>query len=101
MGNLFKNRGAIVHVSWLVLLLYAVVSAYMLITSMNLARNSSVAYIKTEALVVYAVISFFLVALVSALHLSSLLRRRRRYTDRQRLSRAKFVRAKHRHSRKI
>ncbi|MDR2480568.1 MAG: hypothetical protein LBD48_14820 [Treponema sp.] len=98
MGNFFKDRSRIVHISWLVILLYAVSSVYLLIASVNWARLNSYTRLRTEPLIVYTVTSFLLVALVSIYHLASLLRRRRRRTDRQRLSRAKFVRAKHRRS---
>ena len=98
MNKIVKNNGAIVHISWIVILLYAVSSVYLLITSMNWVKNTPNTYLRVEPIIAYAITSFLLVALVSIYHLSSLLRRRRRHSDRLRLSRAKFVRAKHRRS---
>lgn len=100
MGKLFKTKSFILTVSWLAVLLYAVASLYLLIASVHWVQKTPAAYLKPETLIAYAITSFLLVAIVSVFHLGSLIRRRRRRSDRQLLSRAKFVRAKHRHSRK-
>jgi hypothetical protein len=96
-----KYKNMVVNISWLVMLLYAVASAYLLISSLNWVKNIPTSYLKPEPLIAYAVTSFLLVALAAVYHLSSLVRRRRRRTDRQRLSRAKFIRAKHRRSQRV
>jgi hypothetical protein len=100
MGKLFKNKNIILSVSWLAILLYAVASTYLLIASLQWVQKTPAAYLKPETLIAYAITSFLLVALVSVVHLASLIRRRRRRSDRLQLSRAKFLRAKHRRSRK-
>jgi uncharacterized membrane protein len=96
MNAFFRNKNLLAHILWIVLIVYAVASVYLLITSVNWYRHYPGAYLNPLTLVGFAVISFLLVVLVSSYHLSSLIRRRKRRSDRQRLSRAKFVRAKHR-----
>ncbi|MDR0584053.1 MAG: hypothetical protein LBG57_06885 [Treponema sp.] len=96
MNAIFKKKNLFAHILWIVLIVYAVSSVYLLVVSVNWYRHSPGAYLKPLTLVAFAVISFLLVVLVSSYHLSSLIRRRKRRTDRQRLSRARFIRAKHR-----
>jgi uncharacterized membrane protein len=96
MNVFFKNRNMFAHILWIVLIVYAVASAYLLIISVNWYRHYPGAYLNPLTLVAFSVISFLLVVFVSSYHLSSLIRRRKRRSDRQRLSRAKFIRAKHR-----
>ena len=96
MNAFFRNKNLLVHVLWIVLIVYAAGSVYLLVVSVNWYRHAPGAYLKPLTLVGFAVISFLLVVLVSRYHLSSLIRRRKRRTDRQRLSRARFIRAKHR-----
>ena len=90
--NFFKNRSRLALFSWLIVIIYAATSINLL-TGWYRHVNE---YPDPRGLIAFAMISFLLVILVSVYHLSSLIRRRRRRTDRQRLSRAKFVRAKHR-----
>ena len=96
LKNLFRYRGAFAVVSWIVVLVYAGASINLLLISINWYKHYPGAYLDPFGLIGFAVVSFLLVVLVSVYHLSSLIRRRKRRTDRQRLSRAKFVRAKHR-----
>jgi uncharacterized membrane protein len=90
--NFFRNRSRFAVVSWIIVIVYAATSINLLIDW----YGHSGEYLNPRELVIFAMVSFLLVVIVAIYHLSSLFRRRRRRTDRQRLSRAKFVRAKHR-----
>jgi hypothetical protein len=57
------------------------------------------AYLNPRSLLIFSIISFFLAVLVSAYHLSTLIRRRKRRSDRQKISRLKYIKAKNRPSR--
>ena len=101
MNTIFKNKSLITQISLITALVYAAASAYLLIVSANWYEQYPDAFrLNPRSLVGFSIISFLLVALVSVYHLNSMLRRRKRYSDRQRLSRARFVRAKHRQSRR-
>ena len=95
MKDFFKSipgkRSAIALFSWIIVIVYAATSINLLL---DWYRNSEQSNPREP--VIFATVSFLLVVLIAVYHLSSLIRRRRRRSDRQRLSRAKFVRAKHR-----
>jgi uncharacterized membrane protein len=91
-NNTFRNRSSIVFFSWLIVIVYAAVSINLLAGWFRQPDSSP----DPQGMISFAIVSFLLVILVAVYHLSSLIRRRRRRSDRQRLSRAKFVRAKHR-----
>jgi uncharacterized membrane protein len=94
--NLFRYKSAISQFLLILIIVYAVASINLLIVAMNWYKSMPGAFLNHYVLIVFSVISFLLVILVAAYHLSSLIRRRKRRTDQQRLSRARFVRAKHR-----
>jgi putative effector of murein hydrolase LrgA (UPF0299 family) len=101
VNNIFNNKSLITQISLITVLVYAAASAYLLIVSVNWYEQYPDAFrLNPRSLVGFSIISFLLVALVSAYHLNSLLRRRKRRSDRARLSRARFIRAKHRLSRR-
>jgi uncharacterized membrane protein len=92
LSNTFRNRSSIALLSWIAVIVYAATSINLLAGWYRNPDSSP----DPKGLVSFAMVSFLLVILVAIYHLSTLIRRRRRRTDRQRLSRAKFVRAKHR-----
>jgi membrane protein implicated in regulation of membrane protease activity len=96
LKRLWKNQGFIVHVIWVCILLYAVASINVLILALTTYKDLPGAYLNPNALVGFAVISFLLVVVISAYHISSLVRRRKRRSDRQRMSRRKFIMAERR-----
>jgi uncharacterized membrane protein len=101
--RLWKNQSLIVQIIWICILLYAVASIYVLVVALNTYRelgtylnpyrNVAGAYLNAPALIGFAVVSFLLVALIAAYHISTLVRRRKRRSDRQRMSRRKFIMA--------
>jgi membrane protein implicated in regulation of membrane protease activity len=91
--RLWKNQSLIVQVIWICILLYAVASVYVLVLALTTYRNLPGAYLNPRSLTEFAFFSFLLVAIISAYHISILIRRRRRRSDRQRMSRRKFVMA--------
>jgi hypothetical protein len=58
------------------------------------------AYLNPQSLLLFSVISFLLTVAVSAYHLSTLIRRRKRRSDRQKISRLKYIKARNRPSRR-
>ena len=98
--NFFKvivqKRSFLMQVSLIVLIVYTIATVTLLIFAIQWIKANPYSSLEPKAAIGYAIISFVLVASISAYHLSTLLRRRKRRTDRQRLSRAKFIRAKHR-----
>jgi uncharacterized membrane protein len=94
--NLFRYKSAISQFLLILIIVYAVASINLLIVAVSWYKSIPGANFNHYVLIVFSVISFLLVVLVAGYHLSSLVRRRKRRTDQQRLSRAKFIRAKHR-----
>ena len=98
--NLFdaigQKKSLLMQISLIALIVYAISSVSLLVFAAQWLKSNPHSYLDPKAAIGYAIISFVLVALITAYHLSTLLRRRKRRTDRQRLSRAKFIRAKHR-----
>ena len=96
--NLSSHKGMFSLILLILIIVYAVASINLLIVAVNWYKDIPRASLNPYVLVGFAVISFLLVGLVAGYHLSSLLRRRKRRSDWQRLSRARFIRAKHRFS---
>jgi hypothetical protein len=96
LKKFWQNQSLIVHVIWVCILLYAVASINVLILALTTYKDLPGAYLNPNALVGFAVISFLLVVMISAYHISSLIRRRKRRSDRQRMSRRKYVMAERR-----
>ncbi|MDR0760693.1 MAG: hypothetical protein LBF74_11405 [Treponema sp.] len=94
--KLWKNQSLIVQVIWICILLYAVASIYVLLLALSTYRYLPGAYLDPRALIGFAVVSFLLTTVISAYHISTLIRRRKRRADRQRMSRRKFVMAERR-----
>jgi len=98
--NLFstigQKRSLLMQISLIVLIVYTIASVSLLVFAVQWLEANPHSYLDPKAAIGYAIISFVLVAIIAVYHLSTLLRRRKRRTDRQRLSRAKFIRAKHR-----
>ena len=98
--NLFstigQKRSLLMQICLIVLIVYAVASVSLLVFAIQWLKTNPHSFLDPRAAIGYAIISFVLVAVIAAYHLSTLLRRRKRRSDRQRLSRAKFIRAKHR-----
>jgi membrane protein implicated in regulation of membrane protease activity len=89
--RLWKNQSFIVQVIWICILLYAVASIYVLVLALNTSKDLPGAYLNPSTSTSFAVVSFLLVAVISAYHISTLVRRRKRRSDRQRMSRRKFI----------
>jgi hypothetical protein len=92
----WKNQSLIVQIIWVCILLYAVASINVLILALITYKDLPGAYLNPNALIGFAIISFLLVVMISAYHISSLIRRRKRRSDRQRISRRKYVMAERR-----
>jgi Kef-type K+ transport system membrane component KefB len=91
-----KKRSFLVQLSLIILIVYTIASISLLLFAMQWLGSNPNSYLDPQIILKYAVISFLLVVFIAAYHLSTLLRRRKRRSDRQRLSRARFIRAKHR-----
>jgi len=98
--NLFsalgQKRSFLMKIILIIIIVYAIVSMTLLAFAIKWTEANPYSYLDPEAVTRYAIISFLLVVLIAVYHLSTMIRRRKRRTDRQRLSRARFVRAKHR-----
>jgi membrane protein implicated in regulation of membrane protease activity len=94
--KLWKNQSLFVQVIWICILLYAVASIYVLLLALSTYQYLPGAYLDPRALIRFAVVSFLLAAVISSYHISTLIRRRKRRSDRQRMSRRKFVMAQRR-----
>jgi membrane protein implicated in regulation of membrane protease activity len=95
-----RRRSLFVRISLIILVVYSAASVNLLIIAAGWQKNRPGAFLNIKTLFWFSVISFLLAAAVSAYHLSNLFRRRKRRSDRTRLSRARFVRAKHRRPRR-
>jgi len=95
-GAMGQKKSLLMQISLIVLIVYAIASISLLVFAAQWLKANPHSYLDPNAAIAYAIVSFALVVLIAAYHLSNLLRRRKRRTDRQRLSRAKFIRAKHR-----
>jgi ABC-type bacteriocin/lantibiotic exporter with double-glycine peptidase domain len=95
-----KNRSQLVSVLWICIIVYAIASINVLILALSIYRNLPGAYLNPRTLLVFSIISFALAVIISAYHLSTLIRRRKRRSDRQKISRLKYIKAKNRPSRR-
>jgi hypothetical protein len=91
MNIIKRNRSFIILLSLIVIIAYSAASICFLLFAKNLIESNP------NEIILHSVISSLLVVIIAAYHLSTLLRRRKRRTDQQKLSRAKYIRAKHRH----
>jgi hypothetical protein len=96
-----RNRSQIVYILWICIIVYAIASINVLINALGIINARPDAYVfKPQTLLLFSIISFGLAVVVSAYHLSTLLRRRKRRSDRQKISRLKYIKAKNRPSRR-
>ena len=93
-----RLKSHVMQVSLFVLIIYAVASISLMIFAIRWAAAHPGFTLNPKAIIGYAVISFLLVVIMAVYHLSSMVRRRKRRSDHPKLSRARFVRAKHRTS---
>jgi hypothetical protein len=89
-----------VYILWICIIVYAIASINVLVLAVSTYKNAPGAYLNPQSLFLFAIISFVLAVAVSAYHLSTLLRRRKRRSDRQKISRLKYIKAKNRPSRR-
>ena len=90
------RKSAILQLTMIILIAYSAASVSLLIYIVKWGQSILYSLPEIRTVIVYTIISFALVMLMAAYHLSNLIRRRKRRTDRQAISRAKFIRAKHR-----
>ncbi|MDR2516650.1 MAG: hypothetical protein LBC88_04620 [Spirochaetaceae bacterium] len=93
-----KHRGALFHIFLICLIAYATGAIWVLANAIRQVQHIEGAFFRPQSLIAFSIISFILVLLISAYNLGALIRRRKRRSDHQRLSRAKLIRAKHRRS---
>jgi membrane protein implicated in regulation of membrane protease activity len=99
--NAFKNsKSLVVQALWICIVAYAAASLNVIIMALLTIDNTPGAYLNPKSSLVFAVVSFILVVIVSIYHISTLLRRRKRRSDKFKLSRAKMIRAKGHSNRK-
>jgi membrane protein implicated in regulation of membrane protease activity len=89
-----SNRSVIVQILWICIVAYSIASLTVIIHALVIYDRAQGAYLNPRSSLVFAVVSFTLVVLVSAYHISTLVRRRKRRSDRRKLSRGKAQRAK-------
>jgi membrane protein implicated in regulation of membrane protease activity len=97
---LTSNRSVMTQILWICIVAYAVASLNIIIHALIIPRDALGLYLDPRSSLVFAVISFLLVIIVSAYHISTLVRRRKRRSDKRKLSRGKTMRAKHNAARK-
>ena len=93
-----RHRGAVFHISLVCLIAYAAGAIWVLSNAIQQVRYIEGASFRPQSLIAFSIISFMLVLLIAGYNLSTLIRRRKRRSDHERLSRAKLIRAKHRRS---
>jgi membrane protein implicated in regulation of membrane protease activity len=94
------NRSAMVQILWICIVVYSIASLNIIIHALFIYDKAQGAYLDPQSSLIFAVISFLLVVLVSAYHISTLVRRRKRRSDKRKLSKGKAMRAKHNAARK-
>jgi pilus assembly protein TadC len=95
-----RTRSQIVYILWICIIVYAIASINVLILAVTTYKELPGAYLNPQSLSLFSIISFILVVAVSAYHLSTLIRRRKRRSDRKKISRIKYIKAKNRPSRR-
>jgi uncharacterized membrane protein len=101
--TLTSNRSVVTQILWICIVAYAVASLNIIIHALLIPREAlglMGLYLDPRSSLVFAVVSFLLVILVSAYHISTLVRRRKRRSDKRKLSWSKTMRAKHNAARK-
>jgi uncharacterized membrane protein YbhN (UPF0104 family) len=101
LEKILKSRSLIVHVIWIGILIYAIASINVLVLAFKTYRQVPGAFLNPHALLFFSVISFVMVVLVAVYHLSTLIRRRKRRSDKMKISRRKYLQAKHRRGGRI
>lgn len=93
--NLFKSsKSLVVQALWICIVAYAVASLNVIIMALLTIDDTPGAYLNPKSSLFFAIASFVLVVIVSVYHISTMLRRRKRRSDKLKLSRAKMIRAK-------
>ncbi|MDR3146324.1 MAG: hypothetical protein LBU21_08600, partial [Treponema sp.] len=100
INTIINNRSVMVQVLWICIIAYVIASLNIIIHALLIYDRAQGAFLDPRSSLIFAVISFLLVLLISAYHISTLVRRRKRRSDRRKLSRAKTQRAKHNAARK-
>jgi membrane protein implicated in regulation of membrane protease activity len=90
----------LVQILWICIIAYAVASLNVIIMALLTYNDAPGAYLNPQSSLTFAIVSFLLVVVVSAYHISTLVRRRKRRTDKRKLSLAKQLRARHNAARK-
>jgi membrane protein implicated in regulation of membrane protease activity len=100
VNAIISNRSVMVQILWICIVAYAVASLNIIVHAFFIYDKARGAYLDPQSSLLFAIISFLLVVLISAYHISTLVRRRKRRTDRRKLSKGKAQRAKHNAARK-
>jgi membrane protein implicated in regulation of membrane protease activity len=95
INTIITNRSVMVQILWICIVAYAIASLNILIHALIIYDKARGAFLDPQTSLVFAIVSFLLVVLISAYHISTLVRRRKRRSDRRKLSRRKAIRAKH------
>ena len=77
------KKSNIWQVIFILIILYSISTINVLLLTISLMPFLRTAFLKTHILVAFAQISFGLVAFLSIYHLSTMFRRRKRFSDRQ------------------
>jgi uncharacterized membrane protein YbhN (UPF0104 family) len=96
LKTIAKNQSLIVHVIWVCLIVYAIASINVLILALSTYKDLPGAYLNPHTLLSFSVISFLMVVIIAGYHLSTLIRRRKRRSDKQKISRRKLLNARNR-----
>jgi membrane protein implicated in regulation of membrane protease activity len=94
------NKSPFIFVLWICIVAYAVASLNIIVHALLIYDIAQGAYLNPQSSLLYAILSFILVLLVAVYHISNMLRRRKRRTDRPKLSKGKALRAKRNAARK-
>lgn len=78
----FKEKSHISQTIFIVIIAYAVSSVVVLCLALGIFPYLEGAYLNPQVCLAYAIISFALTAFISAYHLSTMLRRKKRRNDR-------------------
>ncbi|MDR0669876.1 MAG: hypothetical protein LBF95_07315 [Treponema sp.] len=100
ISTIIANRSVIVQILWICIVAYAIASLNIIIHALLIYDRADGAFLDPRTSLVFAAVSFLMVVLISAYHISTLVRRRKRRSDRRKLSRYKTMRAKHNAARK-
>jgi membrane protein implicated in regulation of membrane protease activity len=76
-----RNKSHIAQTIFILIILYAVTTVIVLCLALGFFQHLPRAHLNPYVSLTYAIISFVLTALISAFHLSTMIRRRKRKTD--------------------